>query len=157
MMKLFKKNTEIRINQKYYLLVQDKWAKKMSALTSDLSKQSLLIYLILFIVITSSISLYNIYNGFSSKEYMKKGIRIHSGHLIMIKPSLHKKNEKLPPKSQFEHITNFSNYSDSLKELEGGTKIYDSVKNYRPGLLDSLVPIENYYKINQNITLWKRK
>ncbi|SHH93245.1 hypothetical protein SAMN05444671_4353 [Flavobacterium sp. CF108] len=149
-MQLFRKNREIRISPKYYLLLQDKWAKKMSVLTSDLSKQSLVFYLILFILITGGISLYNVYSGFSSKEYKQTGIgiRINFKSLIVPKPSLNRANETLLPKEKFENITSFSIYLDSLKESEGGRKIYDSIKNYRPGLLDSLIFIENYYKMN---------
>lgn len=149
-MKLFNKNKEIQISPKYYLLIQDKWAKKMSVLTSNLSKQSLVFYLILFIIIAGSISLYNVYCGFFSKEYKQRGIgiRANSEHLIVTKLSLNKTNEKLLLKAEVENITNFSIYLDSLKESEEGRKIYDSIKNYRPGLLDSLVFIENYYKMN---------
>jgi hypothetical protein len=147
---LFKKNKEFRISPKYYLLIRDKWAKKMSLLTSDLSKQSLVFYLILFIIITGSICLYNVYSAFSSKGHKQKsiGIRVNSEHLIVTKSSLDRTNETVLPKGEFENITSFSIYLDSLKQSEGGRKIYDSIKNNRPGLLDSLLFIENYYKIN---------
>ncbi|RKR05182.1 hypothetical protein C8C83_4515 [Flavobacterium sp. 90] len=147
MMKLFKKNKEIRINPKYYLLIQDKWVKKMNTLTSDLSKQSLLIYLILFVIITGSISIYNIYRGLYCKDYKQTdiGIRINSEHLIVAKPSL---NITVLPKIEFENISNFSLFIDSLKHTKEGKKIYDSITNCRPGLLDSIVFIKNYYKTN---------
>lgn len=149
-MRLFRKNNEIRISPKYYLLLQDKWAKKMSVLTSGLSKQSLVFCLIVFILTATSISLYNVYSSFASKEYKQKGIefRINSKHSIVTKPSLNRTNETLLPKAQLENVTRFVFYLDSLKESERGRKIYDSINNYRPGLLDSLVFIENYYKTN---------
>lgn len=145
---LFRKNNEITISPKYYLLIRDKWAKKMSVLTSDLSKQSLVFYLILFIIITGSTCIYNIHRGFSSKEYKQTGIRINSKPIIVTKQSLHRTNETLLPKAEVENIRNSSIYLENFKEFERVSEIYDSIKNYTPGLLDSLVFIENYYKMN---------
>ncbi|MCD0472637.1 hypothetical protein [Flavobacterium sp. JAS] len=122
----------------------------MSVLTSDLSKQSLVFYLILFILISTSISLYNVYSGFCTKEDKKRDVEIsiNSKHLIVTKPSLNMKNKNVLSKQEFENITSFKFYLDSLKQSKEGKKIYDSITNYRPGLLDSLVFIENYYKMN---------
>ena len=65
---LFKKQKEIKINPKYYLFLQDKWAKKMGALTSDLSKNQKFFFLVLFVIIAGGISIYNIYKGFFPKD-----------------------------------------------------------------------------------------
>lgn len=149
-MRLFKKNKEIRISPKYYLLLQDKWAKKMSALTTNLSKQSLLVCLMLFVIITGSISFYNIYSSFFSEEYNHTdiGIRIKSKHLNETKVSMNVKNKTVLSKAEFENISSFKFYLDSLKQSKEGKKIYDSINNYRPDLVDSVVFIENYYKTN---------
>lgn len=68
MFELFKKQKEIKINPKYYLFMQDKWAKKMTALTSDLSKEKKLLLLALFVIIAGAINIYNICKGFFSKD-----------------------------------------------------------------------------------------
>lgn len=146
MRRLFKKNKEIRISPKYYLLAQDKWAKKMSALTSNLSKKCLVFYLILFVGSTASVSVYNLCNGFWCKEY--KGGRISPDHLIVVKPALDIKKQTVLSRAEFENITRFNFYLESLKKSKQGKKIYDSISYNRPGILDSLVCIENYYKTN---------
>lgn len=145
---LFKKNKEIRISPKYYLLLQDKWAKKMSALTSNLSKKCLVFYLILFVSSTASVSVYNLCNGLWGKEYKAAGTRISPDHLIVVKPALDIKKQTVLSRAEFENITHFSSYLESLKESKEGKKIYDSILYNRPGILDSLVGIENYYKTN---------
>ena len=65
---LFKKQKEIKINPKYYLFLQDKWAKKMTALTCDLSKKKKLFFLFLFVITAGGISIYNIWKGFLPKN-----------------------------------------------------------------------------------------
>lgn len=65
---LFKKQKEIKINPEYYLFLQDKWAKKMTSLTSDLSRKKKLFFLVLFVIIAGSVSIYNIFKGFLSKD-----------------------------------------------------------------------------------------
>lgn len=143
-----RKTKEIRISPKYYLLLQDKWSKKMSALTSNLSKQSLVFFLVLFIIITGSISVYSVYNGFSLKDQEGIKSRINYNHLIVTKPIFNKTTEPVLPKIEFENITRFIFYLDSLKQSKEGKKIYDSINKCRPGLLDSVTLIENYYKTN---------
>lgn len=64
MFELFKKQKEIKINPKYYLFMQDQWAKKMTDLTSNLSKKKQLLLLVLFVIIAGAISIYNICKGF---------------------------------------------------------------------------------------------
>lgn len=148
MWSVFKNQKEIKINQKYYLLIKDKWAKKMSGLTSNLSRRSLVVYLMLFIITSGSISIYNIYSAFFSKEKsITTGIISNSTSVVM-KPVQVITNESVLSKTEFEKIICINSYLDSLKQSKKGQKLYDSIKNYRPGLLDSLVFIENYYKTN---------
>lgn len=145
---LFKNQKEIKVNPKYYLLIQDKWAKKMSRLTSDLSRRSLVIYLMLFIITTGSVSIYNVYSAFSSKEKSVAIGIISNSTSVVMKPVQVRTNERVLSKVEFEKIIRISSYLDSLKQSKEGQKLYDRIKNYRPGLLDSLVFVENYYKTN---------
>lgn len=141
MKQLFKKDKEILINPKYYLLLQDKWSKKMSRLSADLSKQSMVFYLILFIVISAGICIYNVYNGFSPKEKPERiGVISNPTSAVVTPPA------DLNPKAEFENISGIGFYLDSLKESKKGKVIYDSIINFRPGLLDSLDFITKYYK-----------
>jgi hypothetical protein len=148
MWRLFKKNNEIRISPKYYLLIQDKWVKKMNLLTSDLSRRSLVIYLSLFIIITGGFSIYNVYNGFYTEENIVKTVIISNGNSIVVKSASYPKTETILPTADFENISRINFYLDSLKQSKDGLNIYDSIDNYRPGLLDSLKFITNYYKTN---------
>lgn len=148
MWRLLKKDNEIRISPKYYLLIQDKWAKKMNLLTSDLSKRSLVIYLSLFIIITGGISIYNVCNGFFSKESIVRTGIISNCNSIVVKSASYTKTETIVPTADFENISRINVYLDSLKQSNDGLKIYDSIDNYRPGLLDSLKFMTNYYKTN---------
>lgn len=147
MWQLFKKNKEIRISSQYYFLIQNVWAKKMSAVTSDLSKQSLVCCLILFVIISAKICIYNIYSGFYPKDYNSVFIGSQPNYIIVTKPILDNTTRTEFPKVELIKVTRFSFYLDSLKKSEEGKIIYDSIKNYRPGLLDSLAFIENYYKM----------
>lgn len=73
MKSLIKKQEVQFIYSKYYLSIQDIWAKKMNNLTKRLSKRTLIYLLILFAVLEGGYFLYNIYTVFSKKDYeMKK-------------------------------------------------------------------------------------
>lgn len=148
MWSLFKNQKEIKVNPKYYLLIQDKWAKKMSRLTSNLSRRSLVIYLMLFITTSGSISIYNIYGAFFSKEKSVAIGIISNSTSVVMKPVQVRTNERVLSKVEFEKIIRINSYLDSLKQSKEGQKLYDSIKNYRPGLLDSLEFVEKYYKTN---------
>lgn len=65
---LFKKQDTPFVYNKYYLLAQDKWAKKMNVMTTGLSKKTLMYLLVLFIVTTTGFLLINIYMVFSAKD-----------------------------------------------------------------------------------------
>ncbi len=52
----------------YCLLVQDKWAKKMSGLTKELSKKKVICFLFVFVVLSAGFFLYNIYAVFSQNN-----------------------------------------------------------------------------------------
>ncbi|WP_175556860.1 hypothetical protein [Flavobacterium johnsoniae] len=102
----------------------------------------------LFITASGSISIYNIYGAFSSKEKpVAIGIISNSTSVVM-KPVQVRTNDRVLSKVEFEKIFRINSYLDSLKQSKEGQKLYDSIKNYRPGLLDSLVFVENYYKTN---------
>lgn len=51
-------------------------------------------------------------------------------------------------KTELERIVRFRRYMDSLARSPTGKKGYDNILKHRPGLLDSLTTIENYYQSN---------
>lgn len=48
-------------------------------------------------------------------------------------------------KNEIEKIKKFRVYIDSLATSNSGRRMYDSIRKYRPGLMDSLTIIENIY------------
>ena len=146
---LFKKYERIQVSNKYYLLLEDKWAKKMSSLTSGLSRKKMVFVLIGFVVLSSSSNIYIIYRGFNS------GISDSIDSVSISKPT--KVNRQLRSnvlksfpisKKEYETITHFRSYLDSLEKSSSGKRSYDSIKLVHPGLVESLAFIENYYKSN---------
>jgi hypothetical protein len=145
----FKKQKEVRISPKYYLLIRDKWVKKMDTLALDLSKKSLVFFLILFVVIAGMICMYNVYKGFLSTYSSPAKIGIVSNSIHFNKKFLLKKtNQMILSKTEYENFTRFRFYLDSLRQFPEGKRVYDSISYCRPGLIDSLDFIENYYKTN---------
>lgn len=141
---LFKKNKEIRISPRYYLLLRDRWAKKMSALTLHVSRQGLVFYLIVFVGSTGSLSVYSIYRSLCAKEYKNGGTPISPDHIIVVKSSLNKTHQTRILETGSYNSTRFK----GCQELGKGKKIRDTLQDNRPGLLDSLACNENYSKSN---------
>lgn len=73
---VLKRQKDIRLNNKYCLLLQDKWVAKMISLTLNLSRKELIVSLIAFIVITSSICIAILYRSFTDVDKPIKMIRI---------------------------------------------------------------------------------
>ncbi|WP_163400665.1 hypothetical protein [Flavobacterium fluviatile] len=144
---LFKKQKQNQISNKYWLMAQDKWAKKMSALASGLSREKLIFLLIGFVIFTGSISICIVWNGFN------EGISQKINILPIAMPANVNKEFKTAKTAsvsfqEYKRILRFRFYLDSLASSSSGRKMYNSIQIFRPGLLDSLVFIENYYKSN---------
>ncbi|HEU4789423.1 MAG TPA: hypothetical protein VFS71_07045, partial [Flavobacterium sp.] len=56
-----------QIGHKYYLVIQDKWARKMSSVTLGLSKRKLICLLGLFLILTTSACFYIISESLSNR------------------------------------------------------------------------------------------
>lgn len=67
-----------------------------------------------------------------------------SAHLLKVGDELNK-----PPaiitKEEFKKIEHFKKYTDSLAGSPAGKEIYDSILISRPGLIDSIILLENIY------------
>lgn len=144
-----KQNIMVDIWQKYYLIIQDKWAKKMSSITANLSKSSLTYFFFLFLTVSACLNIYIILKGFSNSTSdsikvvpLSKSININK-KLFILKPT-----QGLVSEKELKRILLFRSYLDSLEKTPFGRQSYDSISHYRPGLIDSLVFIENYYKTN---------
>lgn len=94
----FKKQKEIQVSNKYYEIVKDTWAKKMSSMTSGLSKKSLVLLLIVFIVFTSSICFSIVY----------RALVLDSSSVITIEPATKPVQVNVKLKHNLKNLFNFT-------------------------------------------------
>ncbi|STO10824.1 hypothetical protein [Flavobacterium hibernum] len=128
------------------LRLQYKCAHWLELKTTHFTRLNWIVILFTFIVFTGGGSIYLIVKSFSGNP--TKNITV----IPITKPAnvipLKEKPLELSTiisKTEFEKITSFRKYMDSLGRSPTGKKTYDSIVSDRPGLLDSLTIIENYY------------
>ncbi|WP_409415811.1 hypothetical protein [Flavobacterium sp. PS2] len=129
--------------------MQNKCAHWLEQKTSHFSRLNWIVILFSFIICTGSCSIYLIVTSFSNNS--TKNITI----VPITKPNnsifLRGKStslKEITSKAELERIIEFRRYLDSLGRSPTGKKMYDSIVQYRPGLLDSLEILENYYNSN---------
>lgn len=134
---------------RYFQIVQHLWVVKMNTLTQGLSRKKLICGLMVFTVFSGSFFINKIVQVFSNTATVSLKIPAESKPL-----AVGEKNRELITiesslsKAELERLNNFRHYLDSLSSDKQGRKIYDSIKRSRPGLIDSLAFIEEYYNIN---------
>lgn len=128
------------------LRLQHKCANWLERKTAHFSRLNWIVILFTFIVFTGSCSIYLIVKSFSGNT--TKNITV----IPITKPTSSvplKENDielkAIISKAELEKIIRFRKYMDSLGRSPTGKKMHDSIVQYRPGLLDSLVILENYY------------
>ena len=128
------------------LRLQYKCAHWLERKTAYLSRKSWITILFCFTVFTSGCSIYLIVNSLSGNT--TKNITITP----ITKPTnavpFEEKSIQLNMAintTEFEKIVRFRRYMDSLGRIPTGKKLYDSILHYRPGLLDSITIVEQYY------------
>lgn len=138
-----------KIVEKGYFYTQSKWAEWMTKQTAKLSVTNQLVVFGFFIACASGYSIYLISISFSDTHSKRITVSPIVEPLTVIKTDevTIKKNSSVS-KIEFEKITRFRSYMDSLVRSPAGKKVYDSIINKRRGLLDSLAIIENYYQSN---------
>lgn len=132
--------------EKANLRLQYKCAQWLERKTAHFSRLNWILVLFTFILFTGGCSIYLIVNSFSNNK--SKNITITP---ITIPTNLIPSKEKplelnaIISKTELEKITSFRKYMDSLGRSPTGKKMHDSIVLKRPGLLDSLTIVENYY------------
>jgi hypothetical protein len=128
------------------LQLQYKCANWLERKTAHFSRLNWLVILLCFTVFTTGCSIYLIVKSFSGNK--TKNITLTP----ITKPtnSIPLKEKRIElntiiSKPEFEKITRFRKYMDNLGRSPTGKKTHDSIVLHRPGLLDSLTIIENYY------------
>lgn len=129
-----------------YKRIQDSWANWMMKRTENFSQRTWAVLLILFVL---SIGTYSVYLGVSAFTNKK----INSITITPIKKPKHvtetgDENIEAAEVSEAEYsrIKKFRVYMDSLARSPSGKILYDSITHHRPGLMDSVRFIENYYQ-----------
>lgn len=127
------------------LRVQHRCAHWMERKTAHLSRKSWILILICFTVLTSGYSIYLMIGNFSdiaiNVEPITTIVKSTNGRQVAKKDKLN-----VPiSKAEFEKIVRFRKYVERLGHSATGKKVQDSIRRYRPGLLDSLTIVEKYY------------
>ncbi|GIQ57880.1 hypothetical protein Flavo103_10160 [Flavobacterium collinsii] len=140
------KNTLWHKFEQANLRLQYKCANWLERKTVHFSRLNWILVLLCFIVFTSGCSIYLIVNSFSDNKTGNITVtpitKPTNAVLIEEKPT---QLNTIISKTEFEKIISFREYMDSLGRSPTGKKAYDSIVSERPGLLDSLTIIENYY------------
>jgi len=155
-MKLFPKrkesNSEPKPNaiskgiQTGYKRLQGSWADWMMRRTEKFSRRTWVVLLVLFVLSVSTYSVYLAVNAFTGK-------RSNSFTITPIKKPKHvtetgeaNKEAVEVSEAEYSRIKKFSVYMDSLARSPSGKSLYDNITSHRPGLMDSVRFIENYYQ-----------
>ncbi|OXG09674.1 hypothetical protein BC749_11143 [Flavobacterium araucananum] len=128
------------------LRLQHKCAQWLERKTAHFSRLNWIVVLFTFIVFTGGCSIYLIVKSFYGNT--TKNITV----IPITKPTssvpLKEKDIDLNTiisKAELERVARFRRYMDSVGRSPIGKKTHDSIVLNRPGLLDSLTMLENYY------------
>ncbi len=133
------------------LRLQQRWAAFMQCHTERLSVKWKVIILFLFCLYSGWLSILFIADSLSNNAAV-------SIHVIQVKTPQHigksgdEKNSAITIVSEGENekMRHFRYYMDSLARSPSGKKIYDDILIDRPGLMDSIILIENIYQSQIN-------
>ena len=129
------------------LRLQNCWAQWMSRKTKHLSRRTLLLLLLAFIVLAGGYNIYLIRQSFSGNQanvisitpIKKPGYILQTGEAIS-------QPDMVVSKTYNQRIVRFRGYMDSLIRSPAGKAVHDSILISRPGLLDSIRVIEEIYQ-----------
>lgn len=127
------------------LRLQHKSAHWMEKKTAHLSRESWILILICFVVLTSGYSIHLMIGSFSDTminvEPITTIVKSTNGRQAAEKEKI---NVSIST-AEYEKIVRFRRYMEGLGHSATGKKVHDSIMLYRPGLLDSLTIVEKYY------------
>jgi len=125
---------------------QDKWASWMQRKTMHVSRKTKLIVLFTFISLTGGYNLYLIARSFLTKQTTILSINAIKTpeHVLRSSDEVLKRNAIIMEK-ELQSIQQFKLYMDSLAHSPTGKNLFDSINTARPGLMDSILIIENIY------------
>lgn len=129
------------------ILWQSEWAAWMQSRSERISGKAKLFLLFVFIGLTGGYNLYLI----TESSLIKKASTFPKSSIK--KPSqLQEQGDKIMQKQgfispeEFQKIHGFKLFMDSLEHSPSEKALYDSIISARPGLMDSIIIIENIYQ-----------
>jgi hypothetical protein len=132
-----------------YKRLQSGWANWMMTHTKNFSRRTWLVLLALFVVSTGSYSIYVAVHAIAVKGHPSFSITPIKKPKHLTETGEAKVAIDISD-AEYNRIKSFRTYMDSLARSPSGKFIYDSITGHRPGLMDSVRFIENYYKqLNQ--------
>lgn len=129
------------------LRFQQRWADFMQHHTERFSRNGKFIVLSLFCLTAGSLSIYLI----ASSVVKRKASSFTVIHLKKPPYTVRSGDENtkasvIVSKAEYEKIQRFGFYMDSLARSPSGKELHDSILIHRPGLMDSILLIENIYQ-----------
>lgn len=152
-----KPNALARGLQAGFQRLQDGWAKWMTKHTKKFSRRTWMVLLMLFVLTTTTYNVYLAVTAFTGRK----------GGAITITPIKKPKHATedgdahtkaaVVSEAEYDRIKKFRMYMDSLARSPSGKILYDNITDHRPGLMDSVRLIENYYQQLKTKIKWKSK
>jgi len=132
--------------QVIYKRAQNKWATWMSGKTKHFSRRTWIVLLIFFLISGGGASIYIIVSSLTAKKKTQISITPIRKPKHITETGVSITTSTQLPEDEYNRIKKFRLYMDSLARSPGGKAIYDSITAQRPGLMDSVRFIENYYQ-----------
>lgn len=133
----------------YFILWQTKWPKLLQK-TKQLSGKGRVLGLILFCAIAGSYCIYTGTRSFSGMQTLPFSVgSIEQPKYIRPSDDEETTNSFSISKEKYQRIHKFKLFMDSLAMADGpsGKDLFDSITTARPGLMDSILMIENKYQL----------
>lgn len=129
-----------------YRYMQGHWANWLARRTKGFSRRSWKMLLAVFVISVGLFCLCLTFNGFSGKRSHSFAIsNIKTPKYVVGTEEAYLVN-KIKPEIELEHLRRFRKYMDSMSLSHSGRIVVDSLLRCRPGLLDSVRLMENYFK-----------
>ncbi|MEO6729806.1 MAG: hypothetical protein ABIN01_01220 [Ferruginibacter sp.] len=133
------------------LRLQTKWAAFMGLLFERLSVKTKKLVLTLFCCLAAACCGLNIIIAFSTKKHVNFSVTTIKVPRQITRSGEDKTNSAIMLSTQdYQKILVFKKYMDSLDHCPKGKKIGDSIRLKRPGLMDSILSLEELYQLQQS-------
>lgn len=129
-----------------YKRTQSGWANWMMKRTENFSNRTWLILLALFVLSVSGYNIYLVVHTINAKGSAAYSITPIKKPKHLTETGEINKQTMGVPEAEYNRIKSFRMYMDSLARSPSGKNFYDSITLHRPGLMDSVRFIENYYQ-----------